>query len=341
MGSDHDADRSSGSPSTPDLEIRRATHDDYDDVRSFTEGIWTDRGGDYLPDVYHDWIEGEGGVEAGETPKKTFVADLEGTVVGIVQAVLLSSDEAWLQGMRVDPAHRRKGVSWRLNEACFEWCREREATLARLMVFSWNAAGLGVSRAIGAEPITEVRWVHPDPDSDAEGPLPVSSDPTAAWRHWTHSEARDELRGLGLDLEQSWALREVTRADLERQADEAAVFAVEGDDGLSGMAYRSRVYERSSGGGDDEHGDDGDGQDDAGSAEPTTWAEYGVAAWDDVDAARSLFAAISRDAAVVGADETRVMIPETVGYVSDASYAGVEIGDEPAFVLGVDLAGTQ
>lgn len=330
MGSDHDADRGGESTpaAAPDLEVRRATHDDYDDVRSFTEGIWTDRGGDYLPDVYHDWIEGEGGVAEGETPKKTFVADLEGTVVGVVQAVLLSSDEAWLQGMRVDPAHRRKGVSWRLNEACFEWCLDRGATVARLMVFSWNAAGLGVARAIGAEPVTEVRWVHPEPDPNAEGPLSVSTDPTAAWRHWTHSDARDEVRGLGLDLEQSWALREVTRADLERQADAAAVFAVEGDDGLSGMAYRSRVYERSSGDSDEDD-------------ESTTWAEYGVAAWDDVDAARSLFAAISSDAADVGADETRVMIPETVGYVSDASYAGVEIGDEPAFVLGVDLAGTR
>ncbi|MDF9745729.1 GNAT family N-acetyltransferase [Natrinema salsiterrestre] len=310
----------------PSIEIRRATHDDYDAVVDFTSDIWPDRGGDYIPRVYHDWLEDEPG-----RGKKTFLAEVDGEAAGILQGVMLSPDEAWFQGMRVAADYRRRGVARRLNEAAFEWAREQEATVGRVMVFSWNAASLGAARASGYDPITEFRFAHPEPDSTAEGPSRVSSDPAAAWRYWTHSDARERLNGLGLAPEESWAVRELTRDDFDRLAEETAVLTVEGEDGLAGTAYRSRTYDREI--------DDDDAAAASDDATTETWAEYGVGAWEDVDAARSLFAAIGRDAAERGADETRVLIPETARYVTDAPYAGVGISEEPDFVLGIDLTG--
>ncbi|ADB59480.1 GCN5-related N-acetyltransferase [Haloterrigena turkmenica DSM 5511] len=319
------------------LEIRRATHDDYAAVADFTGDIWPDRGGDYIPRVYHEWLEDEPG-----QGKKTFLAEVDGEPAGIVQGVMLTDDEAWFQSLRVAADYRRRGVSRRLNEATFEWAREQGATVGRVMIFSWNAPSLGAARANGFEPITEFRFAHPDPDPDAVANLEadgddsyrVSSDPTAAWRYWTHSDAREHLDGLAMAPEESWAVRELTRTDLERLADETAVFAVTGPDGLAGMAYRSRTYEREV---------DGDSSEDENETESETeretWAEYGVGAWDDVDAARALFAAIARDAADRGADETRVLIPETPRHVTDAPYAGAGISEEPDFVLGIDLRG--
>ncbi|ELZ12144.1 N-acetyltransferase GCN5 [Halovivax asiaticus JCM 14624] len=298
-----------------DIEIRRATHDDYEGVAAFTRDLWDDHGGDYLHHVYHDWLEDED-----DDHKRTFLATVGDDVAGIVQAVMLSPDEAWFQGMRVNPAYRRQGVSRRLNEAGFEWAIEQGATVGRLMTFSWNVAALGAARAGGFAPETEFRFAQPDPDHDADGPHTVSTDPDAAWRFWTTSNARTHLRGLTLDADESWAMRDLTRDDLATLADDTAVFAVDGDTGVSGMAYRSRDYEREN--------DDG---------ETVHWAEYGVGAWADVPAAKSLFAAIARDAAELGADETRVLIPETVTAVSDASYAGADLSDEPDFVLGIDL----
>jgi GNAT superfamily N-acetyltransferase len=299
----------------PDIEVRRATHDDYEAVADFTDEIWPDRGGDYIPRVYHDWLEDEPG-----RGRKTFLAESDGEAAGIVQAVMLSPDEAWFQGLRVAADHRRRGVSRRLNEAAFEWARDRGATVGRVMVFSWNATSLAAARANGLRPLTEFRFAHPEPDPDAETPHRVSSDPAAAWRYWTHSDARDRLGGLGLAPEESWAVRELTRADLERVADETAVFAVERDDGLAGAAYRSRTYDR-------------EGETD----DARTWAEYGVGAWDGVDAARSLFGAIARDAADCGADGTRVLVPETARFVTDAAATGAAIAEETEFVLGIDL----
>ena len=39
----------------------------------------------------------------------------------------------------------------------------------------------------------------------------VVSDPDAAWSFWVHSDARDHLHGLGLSLDESWAVQELTR----------------------------------------------------------------------------------------------------------------------------------
>lgn len=313
MPTDSDADSA--------IEIRRATPDDYEAVAGFTSEIWADRGGDYIPDIYHEWLEDDD-----ETDRKTFLAEVDGEAAGIVQAVMLTPDEAWFQGIRVAADYRGQGVSHRLNEACFEWARAQGATVARVMIFSWNTVSLGAARASGYEPITEFRFAQPAPDPDAEALQSVSIDPTAAWRYWTHSDARTHLSGLGLAPEESWAVRELTRGDFDRLADETAVFAVDGEAGLAGTAYRSRTFERPV-------------EDESGDSSTETWAEYGVGAWDDAAAARSLFAAIARDAAACGADETRVLIPETARTVTDAAYAGVELAEEPDFVLGIDLTG--
>ncbi|AFZ71980.1 GNAT family N-acetyltransferase [Natronobacterium gregoryi] len=314
---DHGTDSDSG------IEIRRAVPDDYDGVAAFTGDIWPDRGGDYIPEIYHDWLEGED--ERDE--KKTFLAVDDGTPVGIVQAVLLTDDEAWFQGLRVAVDYRGRGLSRELTEACFEWASDRGATVGRAMIHSWNTPSLGSARSNGYEPVTEFRFAQPTPDSrDASGldtGTRVTNDPAAAWRYWTHSEARGHLDGIGLAPEETWALRELAREDFDRFADETAVFAVEREGGVAAAAYRTRSYDREKDG------------------ETRTWAEYGVSAWEDVDAARTLFAAIARDAADIGADETRVVIPETVRHVTDAAYAGVDLTEEGDFVLGVDLTASS
>lgn len=288
---------------TPDVDLRPATHDDYDDVAAFTRDTWGERS-DYLPDVYHDWIGG--------TDRQTLVAETDEKVVGIAQVVLLSATEAWTQGMRVDPDHRERGISRALDTALRGWAREQGAVVARNMVFSWNGAGLGLARGVGYDPVAEFRWLHPDPEP---GETQVTADPDAAWSFWTASAARTSLGGLALDMDESWALRELTRETLRRAADETALLAVTSEDG--GVAYRTRTVDRDEG----------------------RLAEYGVGAWADLDAAETLLTAIAADAADCGADRTRVLVPEEPRTVSDGALLRAELGDHPDFVLAADLTG--
>lgn len=300
-----------------DVEIRPATHDDYDDVVAFTQNTWEERdGGDYIPRIYHEWID--------KADAETLVADAGDELAGIAQVVTLNEDEAWCQGMRTNPDYRGRGVSVAINVGMFDWARERGATVARNMVFSWNTAGLGASRGIGFEPATAFRWANPDPDPDAtiEDDYGIVTDPGAAWTYWSGSDARDHLRGLALSTEESWAVDTLTRETLEWAADETALLAVRDGSGTAGVTFRTGDYER----------EDDDG-------ETTRHAEYGVGAWEDAHAARALFSAVARDAAEVGADETRVLIPETPRHVSDAAYVRAGISEDPDFVMEVDLTG--
>jgi GNAT superfamily N-acetyltransferase len=300
-----------------DVQVRQAQSGDYEAVVGFTRGTWADReASDYIPEIYHEWIAGDG------ERQRTFVAEADDGVAGICQGVLLSDHEAWAQGMRVNPDYRGTGVGDRLNDALLEWARKRGAVLCRNMVFSWNAPGLGVARAAGFDPRTEFRWAHPDPNSSRDSAASahkIVDAPDAAWGFWQRSRAREALAGLALDMDESWAVSELTRERLRRATDETRVLAVKRD-GIRGMAHRVRDYERERDG------------------ESERWAEYGVGAWADLDAARALFGAISADAAELDADRTRVLIPETPRHVSDVAAARVAVSEEPDFVLEADLS---
>jgi GNAT superfamily N-acetyltransferase len=300
--------------------VRQATPEDREAVVAFTENTWPERGGDYIPRVYDSWMEHEGG------DQRTLVLDAGTDLAGVCQGVLLSDHEAWAQAMRINPDYRGQGVSPKLTYALFDWAADRGATVCRNMVFSWNAAGLGQSRSVGFDPCTEFRWAHPTPNADATAETDrkyrTNDDPNAAWTCFRRVDGSRHLRGLTLDMGETWALSELTPAKLSRAAAETTVLTLVDHDGAYAMSFRVRDYEREN--------DDG---------ETERWAEYGVGVWSDLDAARGLFAAIARDAASIDADRTRVLIPETAEAVSDTAYARVGFSDEPDFVLEKDLTG--
>jgi GNAT superfamily N-acetyltransferase len=319
--------------------IRHARESDHEAVAAFTRDTWADRDvADYIPDVYPEWVAGDG------DDQRTFVADVRddteptaepGDVVAIVQGHRLTEWEAWASGMRVSTGHRGEGLAEALTTTVFDWARDRGCVVCRNLTFSWNGPALGVSRRIGFDPCTEIRWVHPTPDPSASPPASLSSSPPSAtlddepnpdgaWAFWSDSAARERLRGLAMDDEESWALSALTRDRLRAAAAEDRLVTV--DSGTGGFAERVRTFER-------EEGDDAEG------SEAVAYAEYAIGAWPegDADAAGAVLAGVARDAAAVGADRTRVMIPEGVTWVSDASVARGEIADEPAFVLAARL----
>ncbi|RLM67880.1 GNAT family N-acetyltransferase [Halorubrum sp. Atlit-8R] len=338
----------------PAVVVREARPADADAVAAFTRDTWGERHEDYIPRVFPDWAAADdpdrGTFVATLPPEAAASADLDGreagdtrvegdgtgaadagdpeAVVGCIQAVSLSEWEAWGQGIRVDPAARGHGVGTALSEAALDWARERGATVCRNMVFSWNAMGLGQSRAVGFEPETEFRFAEPEPDATAldgaadAGVAPLADpDPDAAWAFWSDSDARDHLRGLALDPDESWACSQLTRERLAAAAADDRLIAVGDAAAVAGFAVRTRVTEREVDG------------------ETTRTATYGVAAWRDADAAGTLFAAVAADAAAANADGARVLIPETVDHVSDVAANRVSVATEPDFVMCADLTG--
>jgi GNAT superfamily N-acetyltransferase len=326
--------------------VRRARRGDRDAVDAFTRDTWPDRDvADYLPRVFPEWVDADGRTrrtvvaDAGDDPPTT-------DLVGVASGVLLSDWEAWAQGLRVAPDRRGEGHAVALTRALFAWALDRGASVMRNMVFSWNAPSLGLSRAAGFEACTEFRWATPAPDPAADPALDVTADPDAGWAFWSGCDARAHLRGLALDAAESWALSELTRDRLGAAAADGRLLTVR-DGGVRALSLRNRTYERETGdggGGGDADGDcdaAGGGGDDASDGETETWVEYAVGAWADADAAAALFDAVARDAASVGADRTRVLIPESAAWVTDAAAARAGVSDQPDFVFQADLTGAS
>ena len=298
--------------SSRSIEVRQARAGDVDAVAAFTRDTWDDRenASDYMPTAFPQWVETDG------PRQRTFVLDVDDgdDVAGLLQCVLLSDREAWAQGMRVNPAYRGEGLSPRLSRAAFRWAHERGAKVCRNMVFSWNVAGLGQSRAVGFGPATEFRYATPEPDAEADPAMAVGSDPDAAWTFWTDSDTRSALGGLAMDFSESWAVSALTDDELVRAADDGRLLTVS-DGGTRGFAVRAYTSD----------------------SEEGRRAVYAVGAWADPAACRAVIDAVRRDAASVAADDVRLFVPEGVRWISDVAAARCPVSDEPDFVMAADL----
>lgn len=290
--------------------VRQARADDHADVAGFTEGTWPDReADDYIPDVFEEWVATDGPGQ--HTAVVEVVDGAAARAVAVCQAKLLADDEGWLQGIRVDPDHRGAGHGAALVEYLLGWLAESGARVARNLVFDWNPAGMGQSRAVGFEVSAGCRFLRlaaAERGVDVE----VSHDPGRAWHCWSHSDARTALSGLALADEASWAFTELTR---ERVA--AASPLVLLGDGRQARATAVRLGTR-----DPDHREG-------------RVADYAAAAWEP-GAGATLLDAVRADAARAGADEGRVCAPATPRHVASAGGARASF-DQGGLVFSTDL----
>ncbi len=210
-----------------DIVIRPARPEDKSAVAAFTRGTF--EWGDYLTGVFDEWlVDADGGF---------VVAEVDGDVVAVARGVMLSAREAWLQGARVHPDHRRRGVGLRLNEHLRDWARERGAEVARLLVEEGNEAARAQVERSGMRQIAIFSRAH-RPVGDAS-PAPAgnggrrvraleklqrahSSEAQPAFMAWSTSELARVGRGL---FGAGWRFRRLVIDDLATAAAREALWA--------------------------------------------------------------------------------------------------------------------
>jgi len=116
----------------PQVEIRPARSEDREAVLAFCVETW--KWGDYIEHVWDEWLQDPQG--------KLFVATVDGQPVGVAHIHMLNKTEAWLEGMRVDPAFRRNGIASALYDTLMTEAMHRGATIARLITESTNVGSL-------------------------------------------------------------------------------------------------------------------------------------------------------------------------------------------------------
>jgi len=124
------------------INVRKAKMSDREAVLQFTEHTY--EWGDYIPMVWDRWFA--------EPGSEMLIATVKGKPVSILHFVMISREEAWFEGMRVDAGCRRLGIAKRVIEYAIRKARLKGARILRFITASDNtpvhhmAAGLGFTR---------------------------------------------------------------------------------------------------------------------------------------------------------------------------------------------------
>lgn len=154
------------------IRVRRARPGDTRAVLDFTRATWD--GWDYVPSVWHDWLEAPDGVLLVAVPNAPHQLDLFGRAltgdrpVGIARIAMLSPDEAWLEGLRVDPGVRTRGVARLLHGASLVWARAQGATSVRYATGQENEGSHRLGARHGFRLLRPWRSYQPPRDAHAD-----------------------------------------------------------------------------------------------------------------------------------------------------------------------------
>ena len=95
--------------------FKRLTHEDYGDIVDISKDIWD--GFDYLPQVFHDWVDDEGYFLG--------AVDLEkNKVIGVGKFSILYDRSGWLEGLRVHVDYRGQKIARLISERLVEIAKE-------------------------------------------------------------------------------------------------------------------------------------------------------------------------------------------------------------------------
>ncbi|TET51425.1 MAG: GNAT family N-acetyltransferase [Anaerolineales bacterium] len=190
-------------------------------------------GEDYVPRVWDEWLtDGKG---------ELAVAEIDGQVVGFAKLSRLGPQEWWLQGLRVDPSHRREGVAGRLHARLMDQVRANGRGTVRFATHSENEPVHRMSAHDRFKRVAAYRLYaaspQPAPDGDSEPPL----------RQAGLEEARaflsdsPLLASAGGLYELRWVWAELTDGRLAEHAAAGSVWAVGEEGAPAGLAIGFRV----------------------------------------------------------------------------------------------------
>ena len=219
---------------TQALTFRPVVPADKDRVLAFTAHTWGADEGDYIHDVFDEWLADPAG--------EFTAAVIDAQVVAIAKLTDLCDGEWWFEGLRVDPDFRRRGIARALNRYHVEMARKSGGKVMRYMTGGENVG----SQTIGAQAgfqhtITFAarlasasdQWTVPDK-------LTLSDLP--AVQTWFKSPLMIEQRGAYRD---GWSVKTLTKRELARVMSEGRAFGLKQPDGsiAAWAVVRSAAYD--------------------------------------------------------------------------------------------------
>jgi ribosomal protein S18 acetylase RimI-like enzyme len=128
------------------IEVRPTRETDRDSVFGFCDHTWEH--GDYIERVWDTWLNNPQG--------QLFTATAETQPVGIIHTQMLDSENAWIEGLRVDPQYRRQGIASALMERALLEAIQHNAAYVRLMTEAQNAQALALFKSFHMRQVSSV-----------------------------------------------------------------------------------------------------------------------------------------------------------------------------------------
>lgn len=165
------------------LIVRPARPEDRDAVLAFCEHTW-DEFGDYIPEVWDEWLADRAGV--------FLVGELEGKPVTVGKVTVLSPGEIWLEGLRVSPEYRRHGLANAYMAGQRPYLARLRPRVLRLATGSHNVAVHHMMEKGHFQHVASCAHFRVDADESVEAP-PLETfgpaDAPAIWALLDQSEA--------------------------------------------------------------------------------------------------------------------------------------------------------
>lgn len=216
------------------IEARAARADDREAVLAFCARTWHD--GDYIKYVWEEWLN--------DTQGALLVATLAGRPVGLAHLRMMSADEAWIEGVRVDPAARRQGVARLLISRTLVAAHERGVAVARYFTSSDNVASQRLFDRFGFVRVAEVLHFTATLAADEREDEAISlvhageGDAERIWA-WLEQSNLTPLNG-GLEIHE-WAAQALTEPRLREHLAAGRVWTLDELGGLAALAIVERV----------------------------------------------------------------------------------------------------
>lgn len=169
---------------------------------AFASDTWD--GWDYIPHAWPVWLAATDGVMlVGHRPD-------DERPVALTRVALVSPTEAWLEGIRVDPALRGLEVASDLQVAELQWAVAQGANVIRYATSASNEGSHRLGARHGIELLFGLRnyWWSPDPDNEPDDPsafdAEVRAEATALRGRVLDALAEDGVVATAADTDRLW-----------------------------------------------------------------------------------------------------------------------------------------
>ena len=173
-----------------EIELRPVRPEDRARVEEIARDVWD--GHDYLPDVFDEWVA---------DPASSFqAAELDGIVVGLQRTRPLAPGIAWYEGLRVDAAHRRKGIARAMLRSAIDEARRQGVREIRLRTGGEDAGGLFQSEGFERR-LDAIAWRASRMEGEEPARIPDQSEADLLANRIREDGSLERYAGVHLDAE--------------------------------------------------------------------------------------------------------------------------------------------